>query len=414
MGLFFLCYNYCMEYITDFHIHSKYSRATSPKMDLEHIAKWSEIKGINVVATGDFTHPSWFKILKTKLKEVNTGLYQIKESSVYFIITTELSCIYKKNGQTRKIHLLVFAPNLEVAAKINKTLDKRFNIRSDGRPILGIDVKDLATIIFNISDKAFLVPAHIWTPWFSVFGSKSGFDSITECFEELTPHIHALETGLSANPLMCWQWPELDRFTLISNSDAHSPLNLGREANVFEIKNISYQNIIKTIKTRKGFKYTIEFFPEQGKYHLDGHRNCNIRMSPAETIKHKKICPKCHRPLTIGVVHRVNDLASRIEGIRPKKAIKYKSIIPLMDILSQVLGKGPKTKTVAKQYFKLIKAFKNEFNILLNVNHVELNKIVEPIISKAIINMRKGDVVRHSGYDGFYGKIDILNKKLKK
>ncbi|MBL7053885.1 DNA helicase UvrD [Patescibacteria group bacterium] len=403
-----------MEYITDFHIHSKYSRATSPKMDLEHIAKWSEIKGINVVATGDFTHPSWFKILKTKLKEVNTGLYQIKESSVYFIITTELSCIYKKNGQTRKIHLLVFAPNLEVAAKINKTLDKRFNIRSDGRPILGIDVKDLATIIFNISDKAFLVPAHIWTPWFSVFGSKSGFDSITECFEELTPHIHALETGLSANPLMCWQWPELDRFTLISNSDAHSPLNLGREANVFEIKNISYQNIIKTIKTRKGFKYTIEFFPEQGKYHLDGHRNCNIRMSPAETIKHKKICPKCHRPLTIGVVHRVNDLASRIEGIRPKKAIKYKSIIPLMDILSQVLGKGPKTKTVAKQYFKLIKAFKNEFNILLNVNHVELNKIVEPIISKAIINMRKGDVVRHSGYDGFYGKIDILNKKLKK
>ena len=414
MGLFFLFYNYFIEYITDFHIHSKYSRATSPKMDLEHIAKWSEIKGINVVATGDFTHPSWFKILKTKLKEVNTGLYQIKESSVYFIITTELSCIYKKNGQTRKIHLLVFAPNLEVAAKINKTLDKRFNIRSDGRPILGIDVKDLATIIFNISDKAFLVPAHIWTPWFSVFGSKSGFDSITECFEELTPHIHALETGLSANPLMCWQWPELDRFTLISNSDAHSPLNLGREANVFEIKNISYQNIIKTIKTRKGFKYTIEFFPEQGKYHLDGHRNCNIRMSPAETIKHKKICPKCHRPLTIGVVHRVNDLASRIEGIRPKKAIKYKSIIPLMDILSQVLGKGPKTKTVAKQYFKLIKAFKNEFNILLNVNHVELNKIVEPIISKAIINMRKGDVVRHSGYDGFYGKIDILNKKLKK
>ncbi len=408
-----------MQYIADFHIHSKYSRATSKNMDLEHLAQWAKIKGIQILGSGDFTHPVWFQELREKFKPVADGLYQLRnqpaihqQSAVNFILTSELSCIYKKNGRGRRIHLVVLAPNLETVAKINQKLGERFNLRSDGRPILGVDAKELVQILLDISGDCFIIPAHIWTPWFSLFGSKSGFDSIEECFEELTPSIYALETGLSSDPPMNWRWSALDRFTLISNSDAHSPANLGREANVFNLDRLSYQSIIQAIKTKKGFQFTIEFFPEEGKYHLDGHRLCGVRMVPAQSRKVREICPKCNRPLTIGVLHRVEDLADRGKGFRHKEAVDYKSIIPLPEIIAEIKGVGKKSKSVQAEYQKLITKGKNEFNILLNLNESELTKIISPQIVEAIIKIRKGEVIKEAGYDGAYGKIRVFKNSI--
>ena len=409
-----------MQYIGDFHIHSKYSRAVSPKMDLEHMNKFAKIKGIDILTTGDFTHPEWFKELKGKLVEVKEGIYHLKKEknnpqTTNFILTTELSCIYKKNDKVRRIHIVIFSPNLATVDKINKKLGKRFNIHSDGRPILGIDSRDLVKLLLDISKDIFIVPAHIWTPWFSLFGSKSGFDSIEECFGDMTKNIYALETGLSADPPMCWRLSALDKYTLISNSDAHSMRNLGREANVFDLKELNYQSIVNAIKTRKGLLYTIEFFPQEGKYYLDGHRNCQVWMNPSQTKKNNGICPKCKKPLTIGVLHRVDDLADRPEGFRPVGAIGYKSLIPLAEIISQIEGVGKNSKKVQKIYQDMIEKGKNEFNILLNLSKEELAKISWPRLSSAIIEMRKGNVIKESGYDGVYGKIKVLeNKKIVK
>lgn len=417
-----------MLYIADFHIHSKYSRATSRQMDLEHLDQWAKIKGIHILGTGDFTHPKWFEELTEKLQPAQNGIYQLKShpvtqpdalsndrtnSKTKFICTTEISCIYSKNSKVRRIHLVVFAPNLETVEKINQKLSAKYNLKSDGRPILGLDAKELVKNLLDVSPEIFIVPAHAWTPWYSIFGSKSGFNSVEECFEEMMPYIFALETGLSSDPAMNWRWSYLDKYTLTSNSDAHSPENLGREANVFNFeKEPNYFDIINSIKTKQNFLYTIEFFPEAGKYHFDGHRLCGVRLTPEQTKKEKGICPKCRRPLTVGVMYRVDELADRIEPQRPKGAPIYKSIIPLKEILAEVLETGPQGRAVVIAYDNLIKKGQNEFNILLNLSEEELAKICEVKLTEAILKMRKGEVIKDPGYDGVYGRIKIFSSTI--
>jgi len=401
-----------MQYIADLHIHSKYSRATSKSTDLENLTKWAEIKGIQILGTGDFTHPLWFKEISSKLEPATDGLYKLKgaKSNMRFILSTEFSCIYTKNDKCRRIHLCVFAPDIATAKKINDTLGTKYNLKSDGRPILGIDAKELLKILLDISSDIVMIPAHAWTPWFSIFGSKSGFDSVEECFDELAPYIFALETGLSSDPLMNWRWSYLDKYTLISNSDAHSPEKLGREANVFEFaKEPTYADIMKDIKTRKNFLYTIEFFPEEGKYHIDGHRACDFKCEPTQTKKLKGLCPVCHRPLTVGVFNRVAELADRAKPQQPKGAPDQKSIIPLKEIIAEIEGVMPTSKRIDAMYHELIKKGKNEFNILLNLSAKEIESIGEPKLAEAIMKMRQGQVTKNPGYDGVFGQIKIFS-----
>jgi uncharacterized protein (TIGR00375 family) len=314
-----------MRFCADLHIHSRFSRATSRDVCLESLWKWAQIKGISVVGTGDFTHPEWFHELKEKLDVCGNNLLKLKDkykiislpdicaAEVCFMLTTEVSCIYAKNGRVRKVHSLILAPDFAAASELNRALSKIGNISSDGRPILGLDTKTLLKMVLDISDEMMLVPAHAWTPHFSVFGAGSGFDSMEECFDELTPHIYAIETGLSSNPSMNWRLSSLDAVTLISNSDAHSAAKLGREANIFDTE-ISYKAITNAMKTKQGFAGTVEFFPEEGKYHYDGHRSCGVSLSPEETISHNYLCPVCGKRVTIGVMHRVERLADRKEG----------------------------------------------------------------------------------------------------
>jgi len=398
-----------MKFIADFHIHSKYSRATSRDMDVERIAGWAKTKGIDVIGTGDFTHPLWRRELKTKLKKHANGLYEYR--GVRFILTAEVSNMYKKNGRGRRIHTVLFAPDFETADKISDEFKKRGNIVSDGRPIFGFDAKDVVRIALNASKDSFIVPAHIWTPWFSVFGSMSGFDSIGECFEEEADNIYSLETGLSANPAMCWRVSALDKYSLISNSDAHSPAKLGREANVFDTE-LSYRAIIDALKTkdRKRFLYTIEFFPEEGKYHYDGHRHCNVCFAPKQTRACGSICPACGKPLTIGVMNRVEQLADRPEGFMHSSAIPFKSLVPLIEIISAVQGKGVVSKAVKSEYQKAIDFFGNEFNVLLYANPEELFSRLGQRTAEAVLNIRKGNVDVCPGYDGVYGKIGLVAK----
>ena len=406
-----------MKYIADFHIHSKYSRATSPQMDLENLDKWAKIKGIKVLGTGDFTHPEWFRNLEKKLEPAEAGLFKLKKSGsgVRFILTSEISCIYTKKNKVRKIHIIFFAPSLSVVEKVNAYLGSIGNIKSDGRPILGLDAKELAKIFLNISKDCLVVPAHIWTPWFSIFGSKSGFNSIHECFEEYSKYIYAGETGLSSDPAMNWRWSELDKIALISNSDSHSPKKIGREANVFDTE-LSYQGIYQALKTKdnKKFLYTIEFFPEEGKYHFDGHRACDISLSPQESKKYNNICPKCGRPLTIGVLNRVEELADRPEGFKPANLIPFKNLIPLEEIIAEALGVGTGGKEVTKQYDNLIKKVGNEFKILLDSPREELEESTLPEIAEGILKVREGKISVQPGFDGVYGKIKIFSENQKK
>lgn len=399
-----------MKFIADFHIHSKYSRATSPDMNIKTLSEYAKLKGISLLGTGDFTHYLWLEELKNTLKDSGNGLFEY--NGVNFMLTGEVSSIYSKNGKVRKIHNVIFAPSFDIADKINSALSGRGNITSDGRPILGIDVKDLAELLFGISKDIFLVPGHIWTPWFSLFGSKSGFDSIEECFEEYAKDIYALETGLSSDPSMNWQWSKLDRFSLISNSDSHSPQKIGREANVFDTE-ISYKAILDALKKKdkKRFLCTIEFFPEEGKYHYDGHRLCNIRFSPQESKINKNICPKCGKPLTIGVMNRVSELADRPEGFVPENSIPFKRMIPLAEIIADTLEVGDASKAVNAEYRAIIPRLGTELEVLTEVSEDRLLKKLPLKIAKAIINVRKGDVNILPGFDGEYGTIEILKEK---
>ena len=414
-----------MKYIADFHVHSKYSRATSPEMSPEGLWRWAQLKGIKVIGTGDFTHPQWIEELRKKLEPAAEGLFSLKKkyragpvpdsckTDIFFILSAEISCIYRKNDKTRKVHCLLIAPAFEDALRINRRLSKIGNLSADGRPILGLDAKELLKIIIEEAPDAMLIPAHIWTPHFSVFGAISGFDSLEECFDELASHIQALETGLSSDPAMNWRLSSLDKITLISNSDAHSPRKLGREANILETE-ISYASITSALKTGQGFAGTIEFYPEEGKYHADGHRVCGVCLSPEETIRYNYICPVCGRKVTIGVLHRVTKLADRKDGYRPEGAPPYRSIIPLDEIIAETMKMGVNSKAVEKVYSKLLEDLGNEFGILLEapVEDIELSGF--PQVAGAISRMRENKIHIAPGYDGEFGKIKIFEELKRK
>ena len=398
-------------------MHSAYSRATSPKMNLENLDIWAAKKGIHLLGTTDFTHPLWQKELLTKLvRDKATGLYKLKDNSqgTLFMPTCEISSIYKKHVKCRRIHTLFFMPDLESAFKFSDELTKRgCNLRSDGRPIVGLEAKELAKIAIKVNKKALIIPAHIWTPWFSLYGSQSGFDKISDCFEEMTKHIYAVETGISASSAMCERVKELDNITLISNSDSHSLNKIGRECNVFEFDKISYDKIYNTLKNKdtKKFIKKIEFFPEEGRYHFDGHQKCQQSFHPKKSKKIKNICPKCNKPLVIGVLNRVNELSNFPEGRKPKKFIPVTKLFQLEEIIAHTLRKGVKTKTVQERYENLVKWAGSEFEILLNKTPKEVSTQVEPEIGEAIGRVRAGKVKVTPGYDGEYGKIEIFSQK---
>jgi len=417
-----------MQFIADLHIHSKYSRAVSKNMVLEELDRWADDKGILVMGTGDFTHPAWFKEIKEKLEPAESGLFKLKPhlkketlkgslAETRFMLSVEISCIYSRGGKTRRVHHIVLVPDLETAEKINTQLSWIGNIGSDGRPILGLDSEELAKIVFNTNSEAVIVPAHAWTPWFSVFGSMSGFDSLEECFGKYTDKIFAVETGLSSDPPMNWRVPALDKIALISNSDSHSLQRIGREANVFDTE-LSYKGIMDAIKSRdpKRFLYTIEFFPEEGKYHYDGHRACGVVMSPSETKKNKDLCPKCGKKLTIGVVYRVAQLAApnRPEGYRDAERVPYKNLVTLDSIIGEALDVGKAAKSVMKEYEKLIKAFNSEFNILMSVPAKEIAAVSKPEIAEGVKRMREGKLTIKPGYDGEFGVIKIFSEEDRK
>ncbi len=413
-------------YLIDLHIHSRYSRATSKEMDLPNIEKWAMLKGITVVGTGDFTHPEWFMALTDQLERAENGLYRLKaefrkpdteippscRKDVFFIPTVEISSIYKRGGRLRKVHNLIIMPDLESVSKFNKALAKIGNLSADGRPILGLDSKDLLEIMLNISENSIFIPAHAWTPHFSVFGSKSGFDSLEECFGDLTPHIKAIETGLSSDPPMNWRLSALDNILLVSNSDAHSPTKLGREVNIIS-GTPSYKAIYNAIMGYDGdlFQGTIEFYPEEGKYHFDGHRRCQVRLSPKETIANNLLCPKCGQRVTIGVMHRVEELADRDDGYIPENAKYFERLVPLQEVLSEVLRVGPQAKRVIHQVERLRQKIGNEFHVLREAPLEVIEEVGGELLSMAIKRNREGNVSIRPGYDGEYGAISILRDR---
>lgn len=397
-----------MEFIADFHIHSKYSRATSRDMDVEHIAEWAKLKGITLMGTGDFTHHLWLEELKHKLEDLGNGLFKHKD--IYYVLTAEISSIYSKNNKGYRIHNLIVAPSFKVVDKINAALSRMgANLASDGRPIVGIDAAQIARIVFDADENCMLIPGHIWTPWFSLFGSMSGFDKIEDCFEDQTPKIFALETGLSSDPAMNWRLSALDRFSLVSNSDSHSPQKIGREANVFDCE-LNYKTIREVLKTKdkKRFLYTIEFFPEEGKYHFDGHRLCGVNWSPQETKAHNGRCTKCGKPVTVGVMNRVDQLADRPQGYTPSNAIPFKNLVPLDEIIAEAKGVGKASVSVERDYRSCLAKFGTEFEILAKVPEQELRNGLPGRIAEGILRMRQGRVNIKAGFDGEYGVVSIF------
>jgi len=401
-----------MEFIADLHIHSKYSRATSRDMDVQHIAEWAKIKGIHLMATGDFTHHLWLEELKHKLEDTGNGLFQYQ--GINFILSAEISSIYSKKNKTYRIHNLIYSPSFKTTDKINAALSNCGNLASDGRPILGLDASELARIVFDIDENCMIIPAHAWTPWFSVFGSMSGFNRIEDCFEDQTAKIFALETGLSSDPAMNWRVSALDKFSLISNSDSHSPSKIGREANIFDC-DLNYSTIREVLKTKdkKRFLSTIEFFPEEGKYHFDGHRLCNTRLAPEETKKLQGKCPKCGKPVTVGVMNRVDVLADRPQGYMPSNAIPFKNLIPFNEIVAEAKGVAKTALSVEREYRSLVAKFATEFDILLRASEEELLKGLPRRIAEGVIRVRKGKVKIDPGFDGEYGKISIFGDEEK-
>jgi uncharacterized protein (TIGR00375 family) len=416
-----------MQIIADLQIHSRFARAVSSQMTIPVISEWAKKKGIDVVATGDWTHPIWFRELKASLVEASEGLYRHKSAEVespLFLLSTEISSIYSKGGKTRRVHTLIFAPNFDVIGKINEKLVARgANLMSDGRPIVGLSARDVAEIALETDERCLIVPAHAWTPWFSLYGSQSGFDSIEECFEDLSDKIYAIETGLSSDPAMNWRIAELEKRQIVSFSDAHSPQKLGREATVFDLDKLNYESIRRAIVG--GFEekiaYTLEFYPEEGKYHYTGHRRCGVVHSPKETVKLGKVCPVCGRLLTVGVMSRVEDLASgdvELESSIDKFGVRwikhrhgerppYAMLVPLVEIASEVTGTGTGTKTTMALYDLLVDSLGSEFSILLKSHLDEIRKVAGEKMAKAIEKVRKGDISIKPGYDGVFGEVKI-------
>jgi uncharacterized protein (TIGR00375 family) len=403
-----------MRFIADFHLHSKFSRATSREMGVETLARWAKKKGIDLLGTGDFTHPTYFAELRSKLEPTGNGLFQLKkgDQGVQYILTAEVSNIYSQNGKVKRIHNLIFAPSFEVVEVIRSKLGNLGKLSSDGRPIFSFTAKELVKMILDISSDCLIIPAHAWTPWFSIFGANSGFDSIEECFGEMSPYIHAIETGLSSDPEMNWRLSSLDGITLLSNSDAHSPNRLGREANAFDCE-LDYKEIIETIrkKDRKKLLFTIEFFPEEGKYHYDGHRQCGVIFSPSQTKASQYLCPNCHKKLTVGVMHRVEELSDRPEGFIPKNAIPFIHLIPLEEIIAEAIGVRVGTKAVEAEYERLTERGGSEFQILLDATPGELASYVPPKILEGIVRVRQEKVSIVPGHDGVYGKITLFPER---
>ncbi|RKT52481.1 UvrD-helicase domain-containing protein [Saccharothrix australiensis] len=409
-----------MRFVADLHIHSKYSRACSRDCDLEHLTWWARRKGISLVGTGDFTHPAWYDHLRENLVPAEPGLFRLRADldreidrtlppslaavPVRFMLSVEISTIYKRDDRTRKVHHLVYLPDLDSAAEFNRRLARIGNIGSDGRPILGLDSRDLLEITLECG--GYLVPAHVWTPWFAVLGSKSGFDAVADCYADLADHVFAVETGLSSDPAMNWRVSGLDRYRLVSNSDAHSPPMLGREATVFDT-GLDYHSVRRALETGQGLAGTIEFFPEEGKYHVDGHRKCGVRMEPRETAAHRGVCPECRKPLTVGVLSRVEELADRPEGFRPDGAAGFRNLVPLPEVVSEIVGTGPKSKKVSIEVDKLTAAFGPELVILQDVPVDDLAAHSAPL-GEAVARLRRGEVLRDAGYDGEYGVIRLF------
>ena len=410
-----------MKMIGDLHIHSRFSMATSREGTPENLDFWARKKGISLIGTGDFTHPVWREELKERLVTEGNGLYHLRDEYVkeesrkfpgkgtHFVVSGEISSIYKKNGKTRKVHNVILLPSLEAADTMAQRLEKIGNIHSDGRPILGLDSHDLLEMMLDVCPDGILIPAHIWTPHFSVLGAKSGFDSVEECFEELTPYVHALETGLSSDPAMNWRISKLDRYQLVSNSDAHSPSKLGREANLLDIE-CSYEGLYQAIQTGKGLEGTVEFFPEEGKYHFDGHRKCGVSLSPVEAERLGGICPVCGKKLTMGVDHRVEQLADREEGFVKKDGKKYESLVPLPEVVAACMGYSTASKKVQGCFEQMMQTLGTEFDILRNVPAEDIKSCAGERIAEGIENVRTGNVKRIPGYDGEYGKIQLFDE----
>ena len=414
-----------MSFYADLHIHSKYSRATSKHCDLKHLAYWARKKGITVIGSGDFTHPVWQAELKEQLVPAEPGLFRLRpdlekevarmlpaacQGPTRFMLSVEISTIYKKGDKTRKIHHLLYAPHFPAVERITEQLSRIGNVKSDGRPILGLDSRHLLEITLESDPGSYLVPAHIWTPWFAALGSKSGFDAIDECYADLAPHIFAVETGLSSDPEMNWRVSSLDRFRLVSNSDAHSPEKLGREACVFETE-LDYFSIRRALETGRGYGGTVEFFPEEGKYHLDGHRNCQVRLLPHQTKQLEGRCPACGKPLTVGVMHRVDDLADREDDTQPATAGAVQSLVPLPEILSEILHVGPKSKKVGQHYEGLLNQLGPELQLINDIPLEEIRNSGDTLIAEAISRLRKQEVIRDAGYDGVYGTIRLFREE---
>ena len=410
-----------MKTIADLHIHSRFSMATSREGTPENLDFWARKKGISLMGTGDFTHPVWREELKERLVTEGNGLYRLRDEYVKeesrkfpgegtrFVVSGEISSIYKKNGKTRKVHNVILLPSLEAADAMAQRLEKIGNIYSDGRPILGLDSHDLLEMMLDVCPEGILIPAHIWTPHFSVLGAKSGFDSVEECFEELTPYVHALETGLSSDPAMNWRISKLDRYQLVSNSDAHSPSKLGREANLLDI-DCSYEGLYQAIQTGEGLEGTVEFFPEEGKYHFDGHRKCGVSLSPVEAERLGGICPVCGKKLTMGVDHRVEQLADREEGFVKEDGKKYESLVPLPEVISACMGYSAASKKVQGCFEQMLQTLGTEFDILRNVPSEDIKTCAGERIAEGIENVRTGKVKRIPGYDGEYGKIQLFDE----
>lgn len=400
-----------MRIVADLHIHSRYSRATSREMEVETLARWARWKGVTLLGTGDFTHPTYLAELKAKLEPTGNGLFVPKRGprDVHFMLTVEISNVFVQGGRQRRIHTLVFAPSFEVAARLNKVLGRHGKLSSDGRPMLGGSARELALMVLEVSPDCALVPAHAWTPWYSVFGASSGFDSLEECYGEAAGAIFAIETGLSSDPPMNWRWSALDRIALISNSDAHSPSRIAREANVLDTE-LSYPAVLDAIRSKDPSRFlsTIEFFPHEGKYHWDGHRACGIAWAPEETRSRGGRCSACRRPVTVGVMHRVEALADRPEKFTPPGAIPYRNLVPLAEIIAQALEVGVETAAVENEWKRLIGAGGTELTILMDLTEEELARFTPPQILEGIRRMRAGQIAITPGYDGVYGKVSLF------
>jgi len=399
-------------FLADLHIHSRYSRATSKEMSIPVLAKVAFSKGLDVIATGDFTHPEYFSELKQLLEPAEEGLYVFRDftEGPRFILSAEVSNIFSQGPKkNRRVHTVILAPSLEVAAEINRALAPLGNLEADGRPVFGFPVKDLVKLLRHISPEIIIIPAHVWTPWYSLFGAFSGFDSVEECFEEESSYIYALETGLSSDPPMNWRLSSLDRFALVSNSDAHSPAKLGREANAF-FRPLSYSQLQRALKEDR-LAFTIEFFPEEGKYHFDGHRTCGVLFSPEETRRHGGKCPVCGEPLTVGVMHRVEELADRPPGFIPSQKPPAVHLVPLLEIISEALGKGVQSQIVKRTYQQLLELGGKEFDLLLYADLEELKEILPSKVLEGIRRVREGKLYIRPGYDGVYGRISIFSEE---